>query len=142
MEVIVCRGHPNVLATHKTTIEITKETRLTKKGDCIVGVGAEKGINDLPDEFKEKLRSKCKIEIIFECGGIADTVHAHGSPDLILDHPTDMVIRQSGYVDRRTLAVGADKAAAGLDRGLVEKLKVGGKLTVRISVAVSSQLSQ
>jgi hypothetical protein len=37
-EVIFAQGHENILATHKTTLEFTKDKRLSKKGDCIVAV--------------------------------------------------------------------------------------------------------
>lgn len=133
-EIIVCRGHENVLSTHRTTIEITKEAELTLAGDCIVGVGADKGMLDLSEEFKERLKSECEVEIVFECGGVKDVVHARGSPKLVLDHPSDMVIRKSDYICGRTLAVGADKASIDLKRELVEKLKTGAELKVTLLV--------
>jgi len=133
-ETIVCRGHENVLSTHKATIEITKELELTKKGDCIVGVGADRGFAELSPSFLDKLKGECGVEIVFECGGVKDVVHALGSPDLVLDHPGDMVIRKSGFVDNRTLAVNSDKAAADLSRELVEVLKGGGELLVTLSL--------
>ena len=34
-------GHKNILATHKTTIEFTKDKELSLKGNCIVGVRAD-----------------------------------------------------------------------------------------------------
>ena len=40
-----------------------------------------------------------------------------------MSHPTDMVVRKSGYICGRTLAINADKAACDLSRALVEKLK-------------------
>jgi len=134
IEKIVCRGHPNVLSTHKTTIEITKETELSLEGDCIVGVAADKGMTELSEEFKSGLRSECEVEIVFECDGVSDIVKACGSPELILDYPKDMVIRKSNYVCGRTVAIGADKAAIDLKRELVEKLKEGLELSVTLSI--------
>ena len=40
-------SHANVIGSHKTTIEITKDNYLTKKGDCIVGINSSKGCIDL-----------------------------------------------------------------------------------------------
>jgi hypothetical protein len=123
-EVIFGYGHENILATHKTTLEFTKDTHLSKKGDCIVAVAADKALADLSAEFKEKLRKPhAKLTILIEADGIIEQVNAHGSPRLILTHPTDMVIRKSDYVCNRTLAVHADKAAQDLSKALVEKLK-------------------
>jgi hypothetical protein len=123
-EAIVGYGHKNVQATHKTTFEFTKDTHLSKKGDCIIAVAADKALADLSAEFKEKLRKPhAKLVILIEAGGIIEQMNAHGSPRLILTHPTDMVVRKSDYVCNRTLAVHADKAAQDLPKALVEKLK-------------------
>jgi len=123
-EVIVGYGHKNVQATHKTTLEFTKDTHLSKKGDCIVAVAADKAFADLSAEFKEKLQiPHAKLIIFIEADGIIDQVNAQGSPRLILTHPTDIVIRKSDYICNRTLAVHADRAAHDLSKALVEKLK-------------------
>jgi hypothetical protein len=123
-EVIFGYGHENIQATHKTTLEFTKDTHLSKKGDCIVAVATDKALADLSAEFKEKLRkTHAKLIITIEADTIIEQVTAHGSPKLILTHPTDMVIRKSDYICNRTLAVHADKAAQDLSRNLVEKLK-------------------
>jgi hypothetical protein len=123
-ETIVGYGHKNIQATHKTTLEFTKGTHLSKKGDCIIAVATDKALTDLSAEFKENLRKPhAKLIILIEAGGIIEQVNAHGSPQLILSHPTDMVIRKSDYVCNRTLAVHADKAAQDLSKALVEKLK-------------------
>jgi hypothetical protein len=112
------------MATHKTTLEFTKDTHLSKKGDCIVAVAADKALADLSAELKENLRKPhVKLTILIEADGVIDQVNAHGSPQLILTHPTDMVIRKSDYICNRTLAVRADKAAQDLSKALVEKLK-------------------
>jgi hypothetical protein len=112
------------MATHKTTLEFTKDTHLSKKGACIVAVAADKALNDLNVEFKENLRKPhAKLTILIEAGSIIEQVDAYGSPQLILSHPTDMVIRKSDYVCSRTLAVNADKAAQDLSKAIVEKLK-------------------
>ena len=117
-------GHKNIQATHKTTLEFTKDLHLSKKGDCIVAVVANKALADLADEFKDKLRkSQAKLTISIEADGIIEQVNARGSPQLILTHLTDMIVRKSDYVCSRTLAVHADKAAQDLSKDLVEKLK-------------------
>ena len=123
-EIVFGYGHENIQATHKTTLEFTKDPHLSKKGDCIAAVAADKALADLTAEFKEKLRKpNAKLTITIEANGITERVNARGSPKLILTHLTDMVIRKSEYVCSRTLAVHADKAAQDLPRDLVEKLK-------------------
>ena len=123
-EVIFGFGHENIQATHKTTLEFTKDTHLSKKGACIVAVATDKALADLAAEFKEKLRKpQAKLTITIEADGIKDQVKARGSEQLILNHRTNCVIRKSGYVCSRTLGVHADKAAQDLSRDLVKKLK-------------------
>ena len=41
MEIVIARGHPNIRATHKTTLEVTKEKELSPRGDCIIGICAD-----------------------------------------------------------------------------------------------------
>jgi hypothetical protein len=123
-EEVTASGHENIEATHPTTLEITQEKRLSRRGDCIIAVGADKSLADLSDEFRESLRKpNAKLTLTIEAGGITEQINAHGSPNLILTHPSDMVVRKSSYVDDRTLAVNADKAARDLPRELVEKLQ-------------------
>ncbi|NJE62432.1 DUF371 domain-containing protein [Thermococcus sp. 21S7] len=122
-EVIRCRGHENVRATHKSTLEFTKEDYLTPRGDCILCIEADKGINDLSDEFKSALRAGKRLLIRIKVGNLVDDVLAEGSPGLILDHDFSMVVRKSDYIDARTLAVRANKAARDIDRKIVELLK-------------------
>lgn len=123
-EKINAYGHGNIRSTHETTIEITKEKSLTKRGDCIIAVGATKGARDLGQEFREAMkREGTRINITVEAGGVKEVVKARGTPRLLLTHPTDLVVRKSNYVCDRTVAIGADKAAGDLSRELVEKLK-------------------
>jgi hypothetical protein len=122
--VFSAHGHENVLSTHKTTFEITKEVTLTKQGDCIVAVESTKAAADLPIEFKEAARKEgARITVTFEADELKETIRAEGSPQLQFTHQTDLVVRKSDYVCGRTLAIRADKAAIDFSRELVEKLK-------------------
>ena len=135
-EVVFGYGHTNIQATHKTTLEFTKEKQLSKRGDCIIAVAADRAVADLGPKFKANLQKpKAKLTILIEAGGIAEKVQAHGSGQLILSHPADAVVRKSEYVCSRTLAIRADKAANDLSRKLVEKLKnPEQKVKIRLTV--------
>lgn len=123
-EVIEAHGHRNVLSTHRTTFEITKEKALTSRGDCIVAVGAAKSALDLSVKFKEAAKKEdAYITITIEADGMREIVRARGSSRLSFTHPTDLVVRKSGYVCGRTVAVRADKAAGDLSRKLVGKMR-------------------
>lgn len=135
-EVILAYGHENIQATHQSTLEITKDSQLSRRGDCIIAVSADKALSDLNAKFKEYLRREnAKLEMLIEVGEVAELVNAFGSPKLPLTHPTDIVIRKSNYICNRTLAINADKAAIDLSRTLVEKLK-NPKRKVKITLTV------
>jgi len=135
-EIIFAHGHRNIQATHKSTLEITKENGLSKKGDCIIAVSADKAIADLNPKIKGSLRNEnAKMTMLIEAGGIVEVVNASGSRRLILTHPTDIVVRKSSYVCNRTLAIKADKATGDLSRKLVERLK-DPKQKVKITLTV------
>ncbi len=130
-------GHENVLSTHPTTLEFTKDDSLTPKGDCILGVCATKGLSEFSDEFKKKIKDeKVKVIVDIEACGVKDVVSGFGYPDITLSDAKDIVIRKSGFVCGRTLCVHADKAAADVDKRIVEHLKkAGSKAKVTISVS-------
>lgn len=135
---IFAHGHENIQATHETTLEITKEPTLTKRGDCIIAVEATNGAADLPLEFKEAARKKgAQITITIEAGELKEIVSAKGSPRLLFTHPTDLVVRKTDYVCGRTLAITADKAASDLSRKLVEKIQDCNQ-RIRITLVVES----
>ena len=123
-EVIFAFGHENIKALHNSTLEITKERHLSKQGDCIIAVAADKGLVDLNPEFKKILsQNQSRITMLIEAGGVIDCLYAFGDSRLILSHPTDIVLRKSSYVCDRTLAIKASKAARNLSRQLLEELK-------------------
>lgn len=123
-EVIVAFGHENILATHPTTLMITKDSHVSKTGDCIIAVLADKASADLNSAFKKKLKTEnAKLTIVIEADEIKDTVYASGSSKLIFTHPADIVIRKSDYISDRTIAVQADKSSSNLSKELVKRLK-------------------
>jgi len=135
-EVIYGYGNENVQATHRATVEFTKDPNLSKNGDCILVVSADKGIADLSQEFRATLKqSHAKLTIKIEVDKFSEEIHAYGSHQLILTNPKEMVIRKSDYASDRTLGIQADKAAKDLSRELVEKLK-NPKQKVKITLTV------
>lgn len=124
IEKIVARGHKNILATHKTTFEITREQEISARADCIIAVNANKAPMDLREEFKKHAKKiDAIIEVNIEVDGLIEQIKGKGSPQLTLSHPTDLVGRKSDFISDRTFLINSDKAAIDLDRRLVEKLK-------------------
>jgi len=137
-ELILGHGHENIQAIHPTTLMITKDVHLSKTGDCIVAVAANKSIDTLSSQFKDELRKlNAKITIVIKADNLTETITACGSPKLILTHTTDIVIRKSNYICNRTIAIQADKASKDLPRIFVEKLK-DPKQKIKITLTVES----
>lgn len=107
-------GHVNVLSTHHTTLEFTKDKDLTKRGDCILGVNSDFKVS------KEILSAK-KIKITITCDNISDFINADVNSGFDDNH--EIVIRKTGFLSKRTLGINADKASIDIDRRIVLKLK-------------------
>jgi len=111
-------GHPNVLATHKTTLEFTKDKALTLKGDCIAGVNSDFELSKLK-EFIERAKSS-KIKITITPTGnkkIKEIIYAEVNPGF--NSNEEIVVRKTGFISERTFAINADTAACNLSRGLI-----------------------
>ncbi|MCS7127978.1 MAG: DUF371 domain-containing protein [Sulfolobales archaeon] len=125
IEAVYARGHPNVQATHRTTVEVTKDEDLTPRGDCIIGIGANKSTDDLSEEFKKVLKdsSSILVALLYVESTLSDIIVCHGSESLSLNDRGRIVFRKSGYIDPSTIGIKCSKAAIDLSRYLVNKLK-------------------
>jgi hypothetical protein len=129
------KGHPNIKASHKTTLELTTDTHVTKKGDCIIGVSSTHGLNDLSDEIKKMIQhSSSLILIILKIGNFEVKITGQGSPNLSLSHKNDLVIRKSSFTCPRTLCVNSSHGAIDLPIEFVNLLKEDKVINVRIEV--------
>ncbi|MFB5647487.1 MAG: DUF371 domain-containing protein [Candidatus Nitrosomaritimum yanchengensis] len=117
-------GHENIRSNHKKTIEITKESHLTPRGDCIIGVNATSSCADLPSELKQKLKDpNSRVSFVIKVKEHEFHVTGQGHQNLVLTHTADIVIRKSDFVCPRTLAVKCDKASDLLPREMVSLLQ-------------------
>ena len=128
-----CYGHENITARHKTTLEFTKDKELGLEGDCIVGVKADFSLLQLK-KFIKKIKNNNKITIIIETmtnnnnennNKIIEKINAEINKSFNSDK--EMVIRKSDFIDERTLAIKADKAAFELSRDLIKNISKSGQ---------------
>ncbi len=123
-EEVTFYGHPNIRSLHSKTIEITKDEHLTPRGDCIVGVKANKACADLDESFKRRLKSKSSlVRIEIMVGEESFLISGRGHERLTLLNSHDIVIRKTNFVCPRTLSVMCDKASSELPRSLVNILQ-------------------
>ena len=117
-------GHPNVRSLHSKSIEITKDGYLTPKGDCIIGIKANKACTDLEESIRRGLKSSSaivKIEVIV--GHESFNIKGRGDERLTMLNPQDIVIRRTNFVCPRTMSVLCDKASSDMPRELVRLLQ-------------------
>jgi len=127
-----------VRSTHRTTLEITKEPALSEKGDCIVAVESSAGMKDLPQKMKRSLcRESSKARLTLSIDSYCFSVEGRGAKGLTLAHPTDIVIRKSGFLSDRTLFVHANRSAADIPRSFVELLRDPSRCVV-VEISVES----
>ena len=121
-----CKGHKNILATHKNTIEFTKEEDLTLNGDCILGINADFDYSKLAGFVKDNNNKRIKCRIIL--GDFEEEFSFTVNKDFCDEK--EIVIRRGEFNSERTLGLRCDKAAVDIKRELIEELKKGKELKV------------
>ncbi|MGC1120896.1 MAG: DUF371 domain-containing protein [Candidatus Methanofastidiosia archaeon] len=118
---ITAYGHPHVLATHCTTIEVTTENWLTRKGDCIIGVRASQALSDLREELLSLRNSHLTLELTVDT--LTERITGFVHPSLQFTDTRAIIMRKSSFLCPRTLMIHASKAAIDLDRDLISKMR-------------------
>jgi len=137
-EAFKARGHQNIRASHRTTLMLTRDKELSPCGDCIVAVSSEKGLRDLNRKTKDAIRAQgSKVTLTLNVNGYFFEVHGFGDERLPLSHPSDIVIRKSGYICERTLMIFSDKAAYEIPPQFVKHLQ-NPQQTVNVNILVES----
>ena len=132
-EEVIFKGHPNVQSLHSRTIEITKDKNLTLKGDCIIGVNANKSCKDLLPKIKEKIKknnSSIEIELIVE--PYSFIIKGSGNEDLLLSNSKDIVLRKSKFICDRTLSINCNYGSLEIPREIIDLLKNLGKTGIML----------
>jgi hypothetical protein len=117
-------GHPNIQSLHPKTIEITRDEHLTPRGDCIIGVKANKACADLDESIKHRLKSNSAIvRIEIMVGDESFHITGKGDERLSMLNSHDIVIRRTNFVCPRTMSVLCDKASSDVPRKVVKMLQ-------------------
>lgn len=123
-ETIVAKGHPNITAKHTTTFQVTKDKDISKRADCVIGIAADRAMYDFSESMKTALRNDgASVCVTMHVGEMQEIALGRGSSNLTCSNSRDIVARKSDFTSGRTLMIKADKAAADLDRRLIERLK-------------------
>ena len=121
---VIFHGHPNVLCFHKKSIEVTRDPELSRRGDCIIGVGSNKGCSHLDHRLRYAIgRDDAEIRIEIIVANLSFKVTGRGSYNLSALDRRDIVMRKSGFCCPRTLSVLCDKAASDIPSNIVKKLQ-------------------
>jgi hypothetical protein len=134
-ETVHAEGHEHVTGNHASTLEVTSDDWLTPAGDCIIAVEADRVPREFEDEFVDACRNAdATITATITVNEYEQTITGHGHSDLTFDSDRSMVLRTSEYVDDRTVMVGADTAAEGIDRDIITALAGGKELAITFCV--------
>jgi len=117
-----CFGHENVTSKHKTTLEFIKDSELSLRGDCIIGIKADFSLLELK-KFIKSLKNNKKVTITIqtiEKNKNIEIINAEINPSF--NNEKEMVIRKSDFISDRTFAINADKAACDLDKELIKAI--------------------
>ena len=124
LDTITAKGHSLIQCTHTTTIELTKDTYLTKNGTCILGIEASKACCDLNPLLKKKITDGEKIEVIVKAGDEFDSFFGFGNKNLTFLDKKDIVFRKSDFICDRTILIKCSKSSSELDRNFIKKLTI------------------
>ncbi len=122
-EIVQFRGHRNVLGNHRNTLEITKDSEISRRADCIVGVEADKACADLRRKLVEHIRSRGMLRLAITVKHLNFVFYGSGNSELQLTDPMEMVFRKSGFISSRTIALQCDAAAIDLPREMIHLLQ-------------------
>ncbi len=117
-------GHPNILGTHRNTIELTRDSEISKRADCVIGVSADKACADLDVELKHHIQSGGGLIFAIGVNDISSRFRARGSPELALTDKLEIVIRRSSFSSARTVAVSSEAAASDLPKEIIQRLRI------------------
>jgi hypothetical protein len=135
-EEVTFYGHSNIKSLHPKSIELTKDQHLTPRGDCIIGVKANKACADLEESVKRRLKSNTSVirmELIV--GDESFLITGRGDERLTVLNPHDIVIRTTNYVCPRTMSVLCDKGSSDIPRNIVKTLQYQeSKGTLRVTL--------
>ena len=124
LDEVLAYGHPKVLGTHRTTLEITTENFLTTRGNCIIGINASKSCANLTAKLKKVIQESGKrIEVDLRAGPFQDNFSGKGDLKLELSNSTSIVFRLSPFISDRTALIHCTKASFELDRELIRYMQ-------------------
>ncbi|MFP3143877.1 MAG: DUF371 domain-containing protein [Caldisphaera sp.] len=126
-------GHENVRATHKSTIEITKDNFLTTRGDCIIGIKSEVSAKDFPEWLAKDIKNNNKILVVFCTNNHCDSLIGYGDKSIMLSHENKIIFRKSNYIEPATVLIKSNKAAIDLNRKLVDDLRRSEEIKIMIT---------
>ena len=117
-------GHKNIRSIHAGTIEITKDPDITPRADCIIGVNADMACIDIVEPLRTKLQNThTRVIMRISVDEMYYEIQGRGDTGLCLEHGRDIVIRKSGFVCPRTLAVMCNRASVDIPCAMISRLQ-------------------
>lgn len=116
-----CKGHENILGTHRNTLEFSKDSELSVNGNCIVGVEADFEFDKLAEFLKfEKVRFVLRVDEL--------TDEFFCEPNKGYTSKDELVIRLGTFESDRTFGLNSEKGSLFLSRDLMKALADSSKV--------------
>ncbi len=134
-------GHRNIIGLHFNTLELTTESEISKKADCIIGVASSKSCSTLFPDVRTHLRLGLKVLFNLRVRDLSFSFAGRGDKKLELADEKELVLRKSTFVSVRTCAIECTAAAIDIPRPIIRSLKnpaVRGVLEIRCIPSVSA----
>jgi hypothetical protein len=122
-DTIVFSGHRNIMSLHANSIELTMESEISRRADCIIGVRADKACAQLKTSLKNHIRHSGSLKFALNVGARRFIFYGRGSPELSLADPIEIVLRKSYFSSMRTGAIRCSAAAIDVPRSIVKLLQ-------------------
>lgn len=136
VEYVHGKGHPNMRATHPTTLAATREPEVSRTGDCFIMVSADKAPSALSEGFKNAARNRVKILVRIIVEDLEDSFECYGGPALSFKDGCTMIFRRSSYVCDKTVGVKSNKSARDISRSIVSRLRRGSEITMELAISL------
>lgn len=135
VEYVHGRGHPNIRATHPTTLAATREPNVSRTGDCFIMVSADKAPSTFSEAFKNAARNHVKILVRIIVEDLEDWFECYGEPALSFKDVDTMIFRKSSYVCSKTVGIKSSKSAMDISRSIVSRLRKGSEITMELTIS-------
>ena len=123
VEILTFQGHENIRGYHRNTLELTMDSEISRRADCIIGVNSDKACAQLSSGLKNQIMEGLALCFELKVNDETFKFFGRGSKDLTLEDAREIVLRKSDFASPRTAAIKCTSAAIDIPRHMIQMLK-------------------